>query len=487
MPKVEKTRSASRSKKRISRSDSGPATAKSSSPAEILAKSGNDRLVKYADDTYRVHNFKDDLIQDLMDDDDIPPFSDGNHQKCLRSVGYNNVTDLQALTHGSKNSKTLLIFRLQGEADIRWLTKSTFLGALQNKSERDLFTEALGALLNPEAPTSNGSDAGGSLYSSNHTTIQDRIKNESDTNRHDENAALEDVGRYSGNQNESNTASGPGSRAESEAEGNTESEDQNDGDASDRRTPSPRGKILGLERRALNLKGKKSSLDSKASSPKSTMPVASAKKTRLAIPKTGEEKIIYARKFGKKWQAVIQKDIIGGGTLYDMEELKTAPDGACTHCKETSGFAPTVDKGFILGYTRGKQLDRKIYKLVGCTGFRRGKNTTWRAAILELTNKELKQQLNTTRVKEGCTYTGPLLCSWTQFTANVRGDKDLADELFSETKLGKELEDEGIQPRSVRHQTLDPDAFRLVHDKIDQLSEQVGRLTSAISRLELRH
>ncbi|KAL5394379.1 hypothetical protein PMIN03_013064 [Paraphaeosphaeria minitans] len=172
--------------------------------------------------------------------------------------------------------------------------------------------------------------------------------------------------------------------------------------------------------------------------------------------------------------------------LYDMKEKENPPQN-CRHSEEKTGYAPSADRDFITGIllrARGKGLDVTKFELLGCVGFKRGRGAVWKAAILKLTDQNLKKQLQSVRTEAECTYTGPLLLSWTQFQKVFRSYKKRAEQLFDKTTLGKALKEEmkaceaeGKSFRRARHETFEPDALKPLYDKMDAIMRAISGLS----------
>ncbi|KAJ4330950.1 hypothetical protein N0V95_009972 [Ascochyta clinopodiicola] len=432
---------------RKNRSNDVARTTEDLSYPQMIASWKSWRLVEDSG-TFNVKALEECLEQNMLDEDNLPSFTPEKHKDLLKSAGYEKVTDHLELPFGERY--TLFVFRLKGHDQVMWLTKSGFGDALgKNRKE---YIERFGR----DATSQRGSQSQGSK-----TDDSDASENENDSNdataKHIKDEDKDEArGTHEGvavtdsdKDDESEPASA--SDSENEARNDTESDiesgdDGRDGDnTSDRSTPSPR--------------------HPKPSSRRSTSVSSQAKS------KPGEGKLIFAREDGAKLRGLIKKD-----RSYEIEILKTAP-AARMHHEKVPGFAPTVDKQFIAGLTIYKRLDRAQYKLRGCAGFERGPRTVWKVVILELTDKQLKEDLQKARTKAKCNYTGPLLCSWSSFVSAIRSNKEdikEANKLFNGTKLAKTWKAKGIDPRSVRHQTFGPDDARVLSDGIKRLSEQLS-------------
>ncbi|OAL42515.1 hypothetical protein IQ07DRAFT_593727, partial [Pyrenochaeta sp. DS3sAY3a] len=378
-----------------------------------------------------------------IDPNDLPNFSPEKHKNLLKSAGYPKVRDHLVLPFGKKN--TLFVFRLDDHDGVLWLTKSVFGDALgKNKKgyiERFGNDAASHRRSGLKASKPDDNDASEDQDDSNDTT-----EDEDDTGNDTEGVAVTDADSGDESEHES----------ESENEARNEDDDDDDEDTLDRTTPSPKGKSPSPRR-------------------STSTPVTSPKATQST-----KGKIIYARYTGKILRGIIKKN-----GLYDIAELKTAPANIIHH-EETTGFAPTIDNQFIASLTCYKRLDRSKYIMRGCAGFMRGPKQNWKVVILELTDEQLKEDLQDAREKAKCRYTGPLLCKWSQFETAVRRDKkdiEKAYEFLDKTNLGKALKKTGIEPRSVRHQTYGPEDARMISEGFRQISEKLSEQDKKIKKI----
>ncbi|OAL42535.1 hypothetical protein IQ07DRAFT_593718 [Pyrenochaeta sp. DS3sAY3a] len=379
----------------------------------------------------------------MIDPDHLPNFRPETHMDLLRSAGYKNIIDHLVIPFGE--NYTLFVFRLKGGDNVLWLIKSAFGEVFEGNKKK--YIERF------------GTDAASHLHSGSKASKPD--DNDDSEDRDDSNDTTEDEDD-AGNDTEgvavTDADSGDESEHESESENEARNEDDDDDDEDtlDRTTPSPKGKSPSPRR-------------------STSTPVTSPKATQST-----KGKITYARYTGKILRGIIKKN-----GLYDIAELKTAPANIIHH-EENKGFAPTIDNQFIASLTSYKRLDRSKYKIRGCTGFMRGPKQNWKVVILELTDEQLKEDLQDAREKAKCRYTGPLLCKWSQFETAVRRDKkdiEKAYEFLDKTNLGKALKKTGIEPRSVRHQTYGPEDARMISEGFRQISEKLSEQDKKIKKI----
>ncbi|KAF9728385.1 hypothetical protein PMIN01_13518 [Paraphaeosphaeria minitans] len=420
-----------------------------SSFATVLAKSATYRLVRDGfdgEEEYFVLHEDDPIMQTLMDTDDVVvKFDPPENKTLLKNAGYDKVIDQKVRYYGKGGKYTLFIFRLK-KGKVLWMTRSSFTSAL-GKEKADKFEEDAKKLRVGHAATSDGNDVGEGPSRSGGITAVSDIKREIDVGSDEEGAAKTDAGSNVDNEEESETLSKVESTVESETESDTVPQSDDDDD----------------------------------DTPVSSVPVSKDKTRRSTTPQVNGRSSIYAREVDGKWQTIMQKD-----GLYDMKEKENPPQN-CRHSEEKTGYAPSADRDFITGIllrARGKGLDVTKFELLGCVGFKRGRGAVWKAAILKLTDQNLKKQLQSVRTEAECTYTGPLLLSWTQFQKVFRSYKKRAEQLFDKTTLGKALKEEmkaceaeGKPFRRARHETFEPDALKPLYDKMDAIMRAISGLS----------
>lgn len=465
-------------KKTNSRSDDIRPTIEVSSSAQIKAAYKNWRLLDDGD-THYVKTAEECEEGGLMEVTELPNFTPKDHADRLKAAGYEKVRDQEYHKFGNI---TLFIFRLVDDESKIWLSKSGFEKAL-GKKVGDKFIKDADLRKKPleEGRTKSRSPSGSKTpkqdkgnVAQNHNGSNAATADEDITSDDGEGVdAVSDSESENESISESKAESEVGSEVESAVGSDIGSDDDSDDDGgSDHSPPSPkRG----------SPSSKPTSAKSKPISPRSK-PTSSSSKTSSVV-----SNIIFARKVGREIQGLFEKN-----GKYDIKVLKSPPpdhmyDGPGT------GFAPIVDKKFITRLKLDSRLDPEEYELRGCPGFRRGVWTTWRVAVLELKDRTLKEELKRARKAAGLRYTGPLLCSLTQFRTVVLGDMKKADELFNKTKLARILKAEyedrkarGLPDRKTRHETFDPDENKALYDSISKLQRQNEEQDADIKRLTAR-
>lgn len=465
MPKALKTKtepkpkgkspSGSRQKDSRPRPDEAPCpSAGFSSSAKSLAASSEWRLVQdgeEGEEEYFVLSVKDPNMQSLMDADNLLKFDPPDNKELLKDAKYDRVTDQKVFHYGNGGRYTLFVFRF--DSTVWWMTKTSFNKVFKGKA--NTFEEDAERLRLFHAATSDDNDVGEGPSRSGGITD---IKRETEVESDDEGAAQTEAGSNVDSEEESDTSSGVESTNECEPESDTVPPSDDDDD----------------------------------DTPVSSVPVSKGKTRKSTTQQVNGKSFLYAREVDGKWQTITEKD-----GLYDMEERKNPPQ-YCRHREKKIGYAPSVDKVFGIGMSlgaRGKGVDVTKYALLGCVGFKRGRGTVWKAAILKITDQELKKKLQIARTEAGCTYTGPLLLPWTQFKDAFGRDKKRAERLFDKTTLGKALEEEkkarkakGLPSRRARHETFEPEAMKPLYDRFDQVVRQNQKIieNAAKDKAEIR-
>lgn len=165
-------------------------------------------------------------------------------------------------------------------------------------------------------------------------------------------------------------------------------------------------------------------------------------------------KIIYARRINKTTiQGIIQKT----DGSYDMKVLREGEtDMVNKEDPRNTGYVPKGDRKFITRMSCENDKIEGVYKIVGCVGFKRGLQL-WKVVILEFP-KDYERLIQSFRGES--IYEGPVLCPWSSFENGLRGDTGKADTYFEKTTFGFQLAKEGVEPRSVRHKTLEPEGSK---------------------------
>ncbi|KAF2848311.1 hypothetical protein T440DRAFT_536439 [Plenodomus tracheiphilus IPT5] len=452
MPKAKKPRA--RKPREGSLLDQILPTVEDSSSLGMLAASNNLRLVKYKQNgNFNVIPWPECEAQGLLDED-LPSFTPPEHKKLLKSVGYDKVRDHVCIPYGKDGKYTLFVFRLEDSDETMWLTKSGFNTALGKKSYDEKFMNEAASRrsfgLAPSKPHDKGTNED---EANSNDVITKEGEDESDAGND-----ADDVATIADSDSDAERAS------EIENQTETDSEDE-DNEAPGPSTPRPKGKSPNL--------GKSSP------TPRRSTSIGSRKDKKSA-----EENIVYARKFGKTLHCLYQKD----DGSYDMKPKTSAPTDRIHHEKVLS-FAPTIDRQFLEGLTNYDGLNPKYYKLRGCAGFQRGEKQVWKIVVIELTDDKLKEKLGKVREEKRCHYNGPLLCSWTVFEKAIRNDEKVVNKawkLFEGTELARTYKREGVDPRTIKHKTLEADEFRTVHTKLDQLTEMGKQNAADIQKLIAR-
>jgi hypothetical protein len=139
---------------------------------------------------------------------------------------------------------------------------------------------------------------------------------------------------------------------------------------------------------------------------------------------------------GSQFGVTRTRGLVYRNGAYDFEELRSCPDNLKIP-GQNGGMVPKVDNLFIRSLEKS---DRGKFNIIGCAAKpTKQSGKSYKLVVLDIENRDLKEELRRLRTRKNYRYDGPLVCTLSEYRQKF-GEGDIGDleNLLMKTMFAKD-------------------------------------------------